>query len=124
MIAIDFQKALDYLNHNFIKHTLRWFSFSENFNRHISIILTDFKARIQQGGHTTKVFRLLRGARQVDPLASLLFIMCVEVLLEKIRISSTIEFYEINGIRIPLVAYADEFNIFIKYCKASLREVI
>ncbi len=98
MIAIDFQKAFDYLNHSFIKQTRRWFGFLENFNRHISMILIDVKARIQQGGHTKKFFRLLRGARQGDPLASLLFIMCVEVLLKKIKMSTTIEFYEINGL--------------------------
>ncbi|MCP3666887.1 MAG: hypothetical protein GY696_31075, partial [Gammaproteobacteria bacterium] len=101
-----------------------WFGFSNHFCSYIDLILTNFRARIIQGGHTTDFFQLQRGARQGDPLAALLFIMCVEILLEKFRSSGTIDFYEVGNLSVPLVAYADDINVFIKHCARSLREVM
>ncbi|MCP3661681.1 MAG: hypothetical protein GY696_04170, partial [Gammaproteobacteria bacterium] len=94
------------------------------FCSYIDLILTNFRARIIQGGHTTDFFQLQRGARQGDPLASLLFIMYVEILLEKFRSLEIVDFYEVGNVSVPLVAYADDINVFIKYCARSLREVM
>ncbi len=50
--------------------------------------------------------------------------MCVEILLEKLRSSGTINFYKVGNVSVPLVAYTDDINVFIKYCARSLREVM
>ncbi|MCP3665722.1 MAG: hypothetical protein GY696_25045 [Gammaproteobacteria bacterium] len=107
-----------------MKRSLVWFGFSNRFRSYIDLILTNFRARIIQGGHTTEFFQLQRGARQGDPLAALLFIMCVEILLEKLRSSGAIDFYKVGNVSVPLVAYTDDINVFIKYCARSIREVM
>ena len=91
MLAIDFQKAFDSISFAFIKAVLKFFGFSTNLINWIMTILKDFTVEIVQAGNISKMINIERGCRQGDPIASLLFILCIKILLIKIRTSPKVK---------------------------------
>ena len=81
-------------------------------------------ARLNHAGNLSNFFAVQRGARQGDPIASLLFIIVIELLAIKIRNSSLIQGVEIGGKEIKASLYADDSNLFLKYCEQNLRNTI
>ena len=87
-------------------------------------MLQNFTAKILHAGNLGPAFPLERGARQGDPLASLLFIACVEILANKIRDAKNIKFYVMNNTIIKIILYADDLNVYLQYDENSLRALI
>ena len=86
---------------------LKFFKFSNNLIVWIMILLKDFIVEVVQAGNISKKINIERGCRQGDPIASLLFILCIEILLIKIRTSETVKPFKIthqlNPVRIETV---------------------
>ena len=93
-VLIDFEKAYDTLEWQFIHNTLKCFNFSPNIRNWISVLYTGIESRIINGGYCTNYFRISRGVRRGCPLRPLLFILAI--LAQKIRQSS-----ESKGIKLP-----------------------
>ena len=58
---------------------LRKFGFGIGFVSWIKTILKNQESCINNGGKTTKYFKLERGARQGDPISAYLFILVLEI---------------------------------------------
>ena len=84
LVTMDFEKALDSLDHNFLISTLEKYGFGQNFILWIKILLKDQESCVINGGKTTKYFILGRGARQGDPISAL------EILFLLIKIKTEI----------------------------------
>ena len=80
MVTIDFEKAFDSLNHDFLMQVLIKFGFPDYFLDWIKILLKDQESSVVNNGTTTPYFKLERGARQGDPISAYLFIIALEVL--------------------------------------------
>ena len=93
MLTVDLQKAFDSIDHVFLVACLEKFGFGNNFVEWISILLKDNESCISNGGHTTKYFKLNRGARQGDPIAAYLFIIVLEIFFIMIRSNKDINLY-------------------------------
>ena len=55
LLAIDFEKAFDSLNHNLLTAVLKKFGFGHEFIDWIKILLKSQKSCVMNGGHTTRV---------------------------------------------------------------------
>ena len=73
LLAIDFEKAFDSVNHNLLIAALGKFGFGNDFIDWIKILLTNQESCVINGGHTTQYFNLQRGACQGDPISANLF---------------------------------------------------
>ena len=58
--------------------------------RWIELLLNNFSAVINHCGNISDRFSVNRGARQGDPIASYIFILCIEILAHKLRFDSKI----------------------------------
>ena len=69
-------------------------------------------------------FNIERGCRQGDPIASYLFIICIEILAHKLRSDQNIKGFEIGNFSHLLEIYADDLTIFLTPNSENLRRVL
>ena len=81
LLAIDFEKAFDSLNHEFLYQVLQKMGFGPNFPQCIRTFYRNLSGRVLNNGFTTDIFFVKRGVRQGDPLSASLFILALETLL-------------------------------------------
>ena len=114
LLAIDFEKAFDSLNHNLLLAALEKFGFGFDFIDWIKILINKQESCVINGGRTTRYFNLERGTRQGDPISAYLFILVLEILFLLIKSSN-----DINGVKLLqheylYTAYADDTTFFLK----------
>ena len=85
MLMINFEKAFDSVNFDFIVTTLDIFNFGERFKKWIRILLgmiddANFQAVTIVNGNISKRLNVARGCRQGDYILGYLFILAIEIL--------------------------------------------
>ena len=124
LLMVDYKKAFDSIAFRHIINSLHFFNFGEKCVKWIKLLLYNFSACINHAGNISKFFNILQGCRQGDPIASLIFVIAIEIFCIKLRSSKIIKAYKINDLDILLSLYADDITIFLQYDSASLYEVI
>ena len=80
VISLDFVKAFDRLDWDFIFLALEKFGYGKNFIHIIKVCYNNIQSKIKINGLLSDPFTLMRGVRQVYPLSMLLYIIAAEVL--------------------------------------------
>ena len=124
LLLIDFEKAYDSLSFSFIKKCLLYFNFGQNMIKWIDILLNNFWAVINHCGNISQKFSIGRGARQGDPIASYIFIICIEILAIKLRCDEGIKGFKVENLSHLLELYADDCTIFLESCEDNLRKTL
>ena len=114
MTAIDFEKAFDSLNWNFLHKSLEFFGFGESFLGWIKTFYTNISSCVINNGFSTPTFNVKRGVRQGDPLSPSLFIIVLELLALSIRNNDQIKGIAVDGSEIKLVIFADDMTSFVR----------
>ena len=114
LLCIDFEKAYDSISFKYIKKCLQYFNFGDDLIKWVEILLHDFKAVINHCGNISRRFNISRGCRQGDPIASYLFILCIEILALKLRADTRIQGFQIETFRHLLEIYADDLTVFLE----------
>jgi hypothetical protein len=109
---LDFAKAFDKVSHKYMWTLMEKMNFGDKILNCLKETYLNSFSQILYNGKLTDTFQILRGVRQGDPLSTLLFIMAVEPLLEKIRrISKGIMLKSTNK---KVNAHADDTTLFNK----------
>ena len=114
MTGIDFEKAFDSLNWNFLHKSLKFFGFGESLLRGIKTLYKNISSCVTNNGFPTPSFNLKRGVRQGDPLSPSLFIIVLELLALSIRNNEQIKDIAVDGSEIKLVIFADDMTSFVR----------
>ena len=114
LLTIDFQKAFDSLNHNFIIGSCQKFGIPEYMITWIKVLLTNQESCVINGGTTTPYFKLERGARQGDPIAAYLFIIALEMLFTLIKNNDEIKPLQLCESTFLYTAYSDDATFLLK----------
>ena len=78
LLAIDFEKAFDSLNHEFLYQVLRKMGFGPNFRQWIRTFHRNLSTCVREIMTLQLIsFFVKRGVRQGDPLSALLFILAL-----------------------------------------------
>ena len=108
LVFLDFEKAFDSLSWDFIDHTLSEFNFGPVFKKWISIIYTNITSAVLNHGHLSKGFSLTRGIRQGCPISAYIFILCAELLAQRIRSEESIIGLSIANVHFKILQFADD----------------
>ena len=123
MICIDFEKAFDSVEHDFIFKTLEKFNFGERFIGWIKMFYKNPGFKVKNNGWISHPQTMTRGIRQGCSMSALLFVLVVEVMAQMIRKNKNIEGIEIGKTEFKIAQYADDSTIFVRNTK-SIKELI
>ena len=112
MLFLDFEKAYDKIEWNFVQNCLSIFGFGESIRKWVALFYTDIKSCITNLGFNSNYFNLSRGLRQGCPLSSYIFIICAEVLAIMIRKNDSIKGIDLTEkVSVKLSQYADDTTL-------------
>ena len=114
LLNIDYAKAFDSVEHDFIFSTLKMFGFGETFIKWINILYAEPIFRVKNNGWISKPYRMERGIRQGCAMSSLLFILVAEILAIKIRLDKNIKGIYVGNVEHKIVQYADDSTIILR----------
>ena len=124
LLLVDFQKAYDSIIFKFISKVLNFFNFGQDLIKWVEILLYDFSAVVNHCGNISKTFKIERGCRQGDPIASYLFILSIEILTHKMRTNEGVGGIKLGNWSHLMEIYADDVSIFLEPSAQNLRNVI
>lgn len=119
MFKIDFEKAYDRVDWDFLKLTLTEFGFPAHIVNLIMSIVTASTLSVKWNGEKLASFAPTRGLRQGDPMSPYLFVLCMEKLAILIQEKITAKQWQPvkiskNGPPISHLFFADDCIFFTK----------
>ena len=124
ILSADFSKAFDNLDWDYLERVLKYFNFGESFRKWIKLFNTDISAVVNVNGWFTNYFSVRQGARQGDPIAAYLFIICTELLALGIRTDENIIGIKIGEHIYKICQFADDTVIFLDGTQQSLANTL
>ena len=108
MIAVDFEKAFDSLNFDYLLQVLEMYNFGPVFIQWIKTFYKNISSCVMNNKTTSNYFCITKGVRQGDPLSPLLFIMATEIFNLNVRKDKNISGIRFGEEEIKLLSYADD----------------
>jgi len=115
LLVIDFRKAFNTIEWNFIHKCIELYNFGPNITKWISILYNNVESGVMNVGFMTNYFKVSRGVRQVCPLSPLLFVLAVEMLALKIRQNQLCRGIELpSGQNAKISQFADDTTLILE----------
>ena len=113
-IFLDFRKAFDSIEWEYLKAALKAFNFGPNLLNWIDVLYNEASSCVINNGHSSSFFRLQRGVRQGCPLSGLLFIIGIELFARALKNEQSIKGVNVETKEIKITQYADDTTVFVK----------
>ena len=115
ILTLDFEKAFDSLEWNYLYKVLKFFNFGDTFIKWVNLLYTQPMACIKNNGYMSEKVYISRGIRQGCPVSALLFLLAVETLGIKIRSSPYLRGLCVgtNGKYVKISQYADDGILYL-----------
>ena len=120
LVFLDFEKAFDSIEKEFIIQALKAFGFGEQFITWFKVLYKDSTSMIKNNGWISEHFPVERGIKQGCPISALLFILSVEILALSIKQNRNIKGIDISSgqtsTQLKIKQFADDAILFLKNC--------
>ena len=113
-IFLDFKKAFDFIEWNYLLQTLQFFNFGHDIQNWIKIFYNNVTSCVLNNGHASTFFSLQRGVRQGCPLSGVLFVLGIELLSRSLKNDPTIKGIQVNKQELKISQYADDTTVFVR----------
>ena len=124
VLSLDFNKAFDRVEHNFMFAVLEKVGFGSRFISWLKLLYKNAKSRVKCNGLLTDAFVLERSVRQGCPLSSILYSIVAEPLAVLLKQDKTIKKIELPGGGFNVVQqFADDTTITVKDMKSVNRVI-
>ena len=123
LVSIDFEKAFDSVNWNFMGKVLKRFGFGKDIIQWISAFYCDIKSSIIVNGQASSSFMIERGCRQGDPISPYLFILCAKILACMIREDENIKSIKVENTEFKISQFADDTTFLFEGDKKSFENL-
>ena len=124
LLLIDFEKAFDSIEWNFIEKALHYFGFGKGFITWFNVLYNEASSCVINNGNFSSFFQVSRGVRQGDPLSPYLFIIALECLSAALKNDNEVNGIKINDSEYLLEQYADDMTLSLDGNDGSLRRTL
>ena len=111
IICLDFKKAFNSLDWNFLFRCLKAYNFGKNFLRWIRILYNEPTFSVKNNGWISKEGHMNSGIKQGCAVSALLFILAVEFMALEIKNKDTIKGKQLFTKSTCIVQYADDTTL-------------
>ncbi|GKB28200.1 putative RNA-directed DNA polymerase [Tanacetum coccineum] len=128
LFKVNFEKAFDSVNWNFLLDVMRQMGFGSKWRKWIASCLSSASISVLINGSPSNEFKMERGLRQGDPLSPFLFLLVVEglqvIILEACNkgIFKGVSLAE-SGANISLLQYADDALFFGEWSRFNAKNL-
>ena len=113
-IFLDFEKAFDSIEWNFLFKALDKLNFGLDFKNWVQAFYCNITSCVTNNGYACDFFNLERGVRQGHPLSDTLFVLGIKILALAIKKNPKIEGIRVGAREIKITQYADDTTVFLK----------
>ena len=113
-IFLDFRKAFDTIEWEFLFKALKTFNFGSDFISWVQTFYGVVQSCVINNGHSSQMFSIERGVRQGCPLSCLLFVLCIEILPQSVKQDSEVLGIQVKGKEIEIFQYTDDTTRFVR----------
>ncbi|OWY94440.1 Pol Polyprotein [Phytophthora megakarya] len=110
-IFLDYEKAYDRVVWDYLFLVLAKLGFGIYFISMIHLLYNKSLARLMLNGYLLRPLETTRGVKQVDPLSSLLFILCIELLGNLVRSRKDLGILFSESIQVTGLYFADDSTL-------------
>ncbi len=114
ILFLDFYKAFDTVEHNFMYHTLNYFGFGPTFKNMMHTFYNNISSSVSLSSGTSSRFIVRGGIRQGCPISPFLFLLVAETLNLYTLHCSQIKGIEIEDFTLTISQLADDICLFLK----------
>ena len=111
---MDFEKAFNTVEHNFLSKTLEFHGFGNNLINLVKVAFFGCKTYANVNGHLSAPIYIGRGLHQGSPLSPILFIIVAQIFTNKIQNNTDIKGIKVSRVDILLSLFADDTDIFLE----------
>lgn len=113
LLFLDFEKAFDSVEWNFLFKTLETFNFGTNVIHWIKILYENPIFRLKNNGWISRTCQMHRGIRQGCPISALLYLFVAEILSDKIKNNGLINGFTVKNSEkeIKNIQHADDMTL-------------
>ena len=115
---LDFEKAFDTVDIEFLLCALEKYKFGPSFRKWIQVLYTQISSCVINNGHSTEFFSVTRGIRQGCPISAMLFLIVVELLSVYIKNCPDIKGLLIDNTLYTITQLADDTTIFLENARS------
>ena len=108
----------------FIWKTLDSFNFGPSITTWIMLRYQDIESCVLNNGQASNFFAFERGVRQGCPHSPYIFLLCVEILAERIRTNKDVEGIFIKGNEIIVSQFVDDTTLILNGSEKSLTDAL
>ncbi len=123
MLMLDFEKAFDTVNIQFLIKALEVFKFGPYFCNLVNILYNNVSSCVTNNGYASSFFPVSRGIRQGCPLSAMLFLVVVELLADHIKSCKNINGIKCDDTIFLISQLADDTTLFLRD-EQSVRNVM
>ena len=107
----DLEDAFGSVSHDLISLSLDRMHIPENVKLYIVSLYKNLKGKVRTGEWVSETFSFNKGVFQGDPLSPIIFLICFNPILEKLKQVEDKYGYNLNGERVITLPFADDFNL-------------
>ena len=114
ILRLDFEKAFNTIEWEFIWKTLQKYNFSPKFINMIKLCYNDIESTVINNGEICGWFKLSRGIGQGCPISGQLFLFDAETVAHLIRTNNNMHGVHIEGFTYKSYQFADDENCSVR----------